>query len=226
MTAVLSENKPSPLSPIVVPSLGQLPTTLQAQRLVSLLGKQTVLDPNTGAVTLNQPLVDALVQQREAALAPLYRYMAEATNPLGLYEGLYTLQRMKEAKVTGVDRFYGMVSRRLDPTPNALLQIGLAHFYGALDTTCPFGSIVAHLQAATTRSTTSLAQRNLDPTEAWGHALGDQLARLTAKDVVRRLLPLLKANGWTIPPGYEQTLATSQQDLGARLQQGQQTWLA
>lgn len=194
------------------PPLQYQPGLPAADFAVAQLGLKTRYNPATGLVSVNQPLMNQVVAFKQAALPAMSRFVHGNHSPLAWYEGLLTLEAMKKAGVEGIDRLYGAVSK-LNTTQNTLIEEALASFYGSLDSQCSFGPSVARLMAHATSHLPS--NHPLDATEAWGHSVLDQLSKATAKETLKRLLPVFEANGWQVPASVSQGLRTSMNELGA-----------
>lgn len=193
---------PTPVPAIRPASVGQT-----VESLVTQLGQQTRLDPSTGLVALNQPLMDRITQCRERALPALSQTLTTTDNPLTLHETLLTLEQMKRAGVIGVDHLYPVASR-LNDYPHPLVQIALAHFYSSMDLQCPFGPSVVGLVRSADRGASDYPYPSWNPAEAWGHAVSEQMSRQNARATVRALVPVLAANGLAVPPQTRQWLAS------------------
>jgi hypothetical protein len=191
----VSSPRPATLTP-----LSQIDSPPQVEALVAQLGQQTRVNPANGIVALNQPLMEQLTALGPLALPALTRTLATNQDPLTLHETLLTLEQLKRRGVAGVDHCYGVASQ-LQGNPNPLVQIGLAHLYASLDITCPLGpSVVGLMQSVNPTTTAALPFPSWSPAEAWGHAVGEQLAKQSARATVKALLPVWQANGIAVPP--------------------------
>lgn len=160
--------------------------TLQLQGMVSQLGAQATVGMD-GNVHLNGPLIDTLVNYREATPPALYNTLANTYNLMTLVEGLYTAQRLAEAGVSNVGMLYG-ATQRLHQHPHPLVQIYLAGFYRALNAPHTLGPLLSMLVKNAVLPGPPIPSA-FDPQEEIGGAILDLIARKSATETLRLLRP-------------------------------------
>jgi hypothetical protein len=168
------------------PSQQQAAWTLQLQGLVSQLGAQATVGMD-GNVHLNGPLIDTLVNYREATPPVLYNTLANTYNLMTLVEGLYTAQRLAETRVSNVEMLYG-ATQRLHSHPHPLVQIYLAGFYRALNAPHTLGPLLSMLVKNAVMPGPPVPSA-FDPQEEIGGAILDLIARKSASETLRLLRP-------------------------------------
>lgn len=166
-------------------------------RLVAQLGTATRINMD-GSVQYNEPLVQSLIGLREQALPAINLLLGSTNSTATILEALYAATKMAEAGVVGVNQLYPSVSRlnsHIDPA----VQVHLAQFYGKINEPKAFGPMLttAIHYAANQYPMGSYAAYRF--TEEAGAAFLNQLARQTAQETVRALLPFLR------PPGVPAT---------------------
>lgn len=154
------------------------------------------IDPNTGLVNYDDPQITQLLRYREATLTGVLDSIRQPKNDKTLIAGFHLLEKLKTAGVAGVDHAYA-VTYRYNNHPNPLVQQALAHFYATLDITCAFGPSLVNLQKAA--KLPASVPSALNPAEAWGHAVLDQVSKTSAKAVLDRLIPVFEANNFIVP---------------------------
>lgn len=158
--------------------------------LVAQLGMNTRLSVD-GSVQYNEPLVQTVVNMREGALPALNLLLSSTSRTATILEALHTATKMAENGVQGVERIYPVAARfnnHIDPA----VQVHLARFYGKINEPKAFGPMLSTAihYAANQYPMGSYAAYQF--TEEAGAALLNQIARLTARETVRQLLPYLK----------------------------------
>lgn len=158
--------------------------------LVAQLGLNTRLSVD-GSVQYDEPLVQTVVNLREGALPALNLLLSSTSRTATILEALHTATRMAENGVQGVETLYPVAARfnnHIDPA----VQVHLARFYGKINEPKAFGPMLSTAihYAANQYPMGSYAAYQF--TEEAGAALLSQMARLTARETVRQLLPYLK----------------------------------
>lgn len=158
--------------------------------LVAQLGLGAKLGVD-GSVQYNLPLVQQVVSLREKALPALNLLLNSTSSTATIMEALHAATLMAENGVQGVEKLYPAAARfnhHIDPA----VQVHLARFYGKINEPKAFGPLLttAIHYAANQYPAGSYAASQF--TEEAGKSFLNQLARLTAQETVRQLLPFLR----------------------------------
>ena len=164
-----------------------------AQQLVAQLGLQTYQD-TAGMIHFNEPLIQQIVRLREGALPALAQFLQQRIpfvdrNPLPIIEALRTAEILSDAGVFQVKQLYEQTSH-LNTNPNPLLQIYLAGFYRKINQPETFGPMLSSLMNYTLTQYTN-NHPHLNPTEEVGGTVLSQIAKASAAETVKQLLPYL-----------------------------------
>ena len=164
--------------------------------LVARLGTEAILGVD-GSIQYSLPLVYQVASLREQAIPALSLLLNNTSNTATILETLHTATVMAENGVTGLEALYPAASRfnhHIDPA----VQVHLARFYGKINEPKAVGPLLttAIHYAANQYPTGSYAASQF--TEEAGKSFLTQLARLTAQETVRQLLPFLRP---TVQPG-------------------------
>ncbi|MDD3238163.1 MAG: hypothetical protein PHV37_08725 [Candidatus Gastranaerophilales bacterium] len=144
---------------------------MNTYNMVARLGMQTQM-PNEKCnyCTFNQPLVKSIVDQKEAALPYIGGFLNTVNDERQVSEGLYTLDRMIDTGVQGVDKLYPVISRFNDTnSPN--VQVLLAGIYRKTKVPDAFGPLNKMLLKQTFYPNSPY----FDPTEEIGGAILEYL---------------------------------------------------
>lgn len=178
---------PIPNKPMlpVPPRLPADPTVLVAQ-----LGMNTRVGVD-GQAQFNEPLVRSIAALRESALPALNLLLQSTNTTTTILEALHTATRMAENGVLGVETLYPAAAHlngHIDPA----VQVQLARFYGKINEPKAIGPMLntAIHYAANQYPMGSYAAYRF--TEEAGEAVLNQVARRTAQETVRQLLPFLR----------------------------------
>ncbi len=172
------------------------PRLPDAQALVSQLGLQTrlLLD---GTAQFNEPLIQSIVALREQALPALQLFLLSASNVPAVLEAIQVAGRMQAAGVNGIERLYPALAR-WNGNPDPLIQTALARFYGKLNEPRAFGPLLSTLVNRAVNQYAMLGLPAYNVSEEAGAALLEQIARRSAQETLRQLLPFLP-NGGVFP---------------------------
>lgn len=176
-----------------MPTPLQMPLTLgqDIQGLIAQLGVQAgERMAENGLLPIDEPLVEAIVAHGEEAILPLMAFFTHPQESVALAEGIYAAQRLAENGVKGVDTLYGPLSR-YNASPDALIQIYLAGFYRTIDEPAAFGPLLGTLIHHSLRHYPAQGEPNTNIIEEVGGAILQILARESAKETVKMLLPYL-----------------------------------
>jgi hypothetical protein len=159
--------------------------------LVAQLGLNTPVHVD-GSVQFNEPLVQSIVRFREAALPALKLMLSSTSSTPTILESIYTATQMAENGVKGADQLYSTIARfnhHIDPT----VQMQLARFYGKINEPKAIGPLLttAFHYAANQYPMGSYSAYRFS--EEAGEAVLNQLARRTAQETVRQLMPFLSS---------------------------------
>ncbi len=105
------------------------------------LGRSTRMDPATGNLWMNMPLIERLAQSGPRVVQPLYQLLQVSMETPQVVEALYLAQRLAEQHVPGVSALYAAAAR-FNQTRNPLVQIYLAGFYRKLNVPESFGPML------------------------------------------------------------------------------------
>lgn len=148
-----------------------------------------------GTLLPNEPLIQALIQYREAAVPVLSNILNQAgygipyPSVATIIETLYTAQRLAQTGVN-TESLYPAASR-LNTHPDPLVQIYLAGYYRQLKEPAAFGPMLSTLiNHAVTQYPHPLSSWNVS--EEVGGTVLQQIANRTAEETVRRLQPYLQ----------------------------------
>lgn len=144
--------------------------------IVTQLGQKTTMPgPTKNYCTFNAPLVQELVSKREEALPYIANFLSVAQDERQISEALYTLDRMVDAGVKGVDKLYPVIAKFNDVTsPN--IQVLLAGIYRKTQVPDAFGPLTKMML----RQTFSPNSPYFDPTEEIGGAILEYLRNKSA----------------------------------------------
>lgn len=161
------------------------PTTL-----VSRLGMEARLGVD-GQAQYNEPLVQNIVTLRESALPALNLLLRSTNTTTTILEALHTATKMAESGVSGVEKLYSAtahLNNHIDPA----VQVQLARFYGKINEPKAIGPILNTAIHYATNQYPMGSQAAYQFTEAAGEAIVNQVARRTAQETIRQLLPFLR----------------------------------
>ncbi len=198
----------TPAYPYPTPVMLARPIQKQANKLINnklnslvqQLGRQTQMGSN-GIVQFNQPLVQAIVSYGAEAVPALENQLRQAIPKMNqaslnkqilfpVIESIFTAQELLKSGVLEARRLYDTTSF-LNTHPNPILQIYLAGFYRQL-TGRPeaFGPMLSTLMQQSQRQ---YPQSNpaLNPSEEVGGTVLSMIAKASAEETVKQLLPYL-----------------------------------
>ncbi len=165
--------------------------------LIRQLGQQTRISPQ-GIVQLNTPLIQAIVSYKSQAVPLLGNFLQQQVFEINqnrpqklpqVIEALYTADQLLEAGVVEAGELYGITSA-LNTHPNPILQIYLAGFYRKLNRPEAFGPMLSSLvHQAQTQYYQPLPM--LNPSEEVGGTVLSMIAKASAQETVKQLLPYL-----------------------------------
>lgn len=154
-------------TPVYINTKTQDSTAMDVERL----GVQTQMPYGSRNYCIfNQPLVNKLVQKREHAIPYIERKLQTTNNEKVVAEGLYTLDRMIDANVKGIEKTYPTISR-FNNTQSPTLQVLLAGIYRKIQVPDAFGPLNKML----IQDSIHPPQANFDPTEEIGGAILEYL---------------------------------------------------
>ncbi len=163
------------------------------EALVAQLGQHTRMGPN-GMIQFNQPLIQSLVNYGEQTVPALEQFLRQTIPQVNhrlpqVLEAIFTAEQLLEAGVVGARRLYDVTSY-LNTHPSPLLQIYLAGFYRELNRPEAFGPMFSTLMHQTQNQ---YHQQNpiLNPTEEVGGTVLSMIAKASADETVKQLLPYL-----------------------------------
>lgn len=135
--------------------------------LLPQLGKNVSLPNKDHNYTIyNQRLVKELCAKREKALPFLDNFLKTTNDEKAVCEALYTIDRMCDLKVKGIDKMYGTLSR-FNRTDSPNIQVLLAGIYRKTQVPDGFGPLVNMLVANTQKA----PHPYFDPSEEIGGAI-------------------------------------------------------
>ncbi len=147
--------------------------------LISKLGKNTKMpDLTRNYCIFDYELVNKIVDKKEAALPFLAGFLASANGEAQVTEALYTLDRMIDKGVKGIEKLYPAISRFND-TQSPNIQVHLAGIYRKTQIPDGFGPLMKMML----RQTFYPNSPYFDPTEEIGGAILDYLRNASAKEV-------------------------------------------
>lgn len=175
-----------PVAPVNRP----LPPIQDPLPLVARLGLQTKMLMD-GNVLYNEPLVQSLVNCREMAIPALKTLFQSTNNTPVLLEGLYAAGKMAEAKVNNLEELYPALTR-WNSHPDPTIQMHLARFYRKINEPKTFGPMLSTAVNYAVNMYPMSSSSSYNVTEEVGSTLLDQIARRTAQETVRQLLPFIQ----------------------------------
>lgn len=187
-------------NPTMLPSLPNTMTaTTPTAPLSNLIAQLGIGAKNhwDGTIRYNEPLVQQIVAYREQAIPMLGLLLGNSdTGMQTLKEGLYTAEKLADARITNVAQLYPSL-QRLNSHPDPSIQVHLARLYRKMDEPRVFGPLLSTLVNAASTQYPMQASPTNNVSEETGAALLSQIARRTAEETVQRLLPFLQ--GRVIP---------------------------
>lgn len=138
------------------------------------------LDPYTGLMRLNTPLVEQLARQGPSVVDPLYQLLLTSPHRTQVAEGLYLAQRLAESKTSNVRKLYAAAAR-FNTTTDPLIQVYLAGFYRKLGVPESFGPMLAMLMRNSQQAVSSYVPNATQANEEVGGTLLQLLAEKTAE---------------------------------------------
>lgn len=146
---------------------------------VEKLGMKTQLPyGNRNYCIFNQPLVNKLVQKKETSIPFIERKLQRTNNEKVVAEGLYTLDRMIDANVKGVEKTYPTISR-FNNTKSPTVQVLLAGIYRKTQIPDAYGPLNKML----IQDSINPPQANFDPTEEIGGAIIEYIKNASSQKV-------------------------------------------
>jgi hypothetical protein len=158
--------------------------------LVAQLGMNTHVGVD-GLTQFNEPLINRLVSLREKALPPLHLLLKSTNTTTTILEALYAATRLAENGVFGVETLYpaaAHLNSHIDPS----VQMQLARFYGKINEPKAIGPMLNTAIHYATNQYPMGSYAAYRFTEEAGEAILNQVARKTAQETVRHLLPYLR----------------------------------
>lgn len=158
--------------------------------LVAQIGSGAKLGVD-GNIQYNLPLVQQVVSLREKALPALNLLLNSTNSTPTIMEALHTATIMAENGVQGVEKLYPAAARfnhHIDPA----VQVHLARFYGKINEPKAFGPLLTTAIHYATNQYPMGSYAASQFTEEASKSFLTQLARLTAQETVRQLLPFLR----------------------------------
>lgn len=148
---------------------------------VEQLGMKTQLPyGNRNYCIFNQPLVNKLVNKKEQAIPYIERKLQRTNNEKVVAEGLYTLDRMIDAKVKGVEKTYSTISK-FNNTKSPTVQVLLAGIYRKTQIPDAYGPLNKML----IQDSINPPQANFDPTEEIGGAIIEYIKNAGAQKIYK-----------------------------------------
>lgn len=167
-------------SPQIIPPAPVASYSHGSQRLCSLvdsLGAQVQLaDSQRNYAIFNTPLISEILSYREAAIPFIEKKLASSNDEKTLSEGLYTLDRMIDAGVSGIDKTYATLSR-FNSTQSPTIQVLLAGIYRKTQVPDAFGPLCRMLA----QSSQKPVPTNFDPSEEIGGAVLEYIKNYAAQ---------------------------------------------
>lgn len=157
--------------------------------LMAQLGTRTQVGMN-GVVQFNEPLVQAIMAHREAAVPALYQFLSTVQWVPAFLEGIQVAHKMAEAGVANIASLYPAVSQ-WNTNPDPLVQIYLAGLYRQMKIPTTFGPMLATLVNRAVYEYPLQSSPAYNITEEVGGTVLQQIADRTAEATVQRLLPYL-----------------------------------
>ena len=151
-------------------------------KLVSQLGEKTQLPNKDRNYTIyNTKLVNELCSKRENALPYIDTFLKTAKNEKQICEGLYTLDRMCDQKVKGVEKMYPTISK-FNHTQSPNVQVMLAGVYRKTQVPDAFGPLCNMLIQNSKKEPCTL----FDPQEEIGGAILEYIKNYASMGVYER----------------------------------------
>ncbi|WP_373532609.1 hypothetical protein [Vampirovibrio sp.] len=157
--------------------------------LVAQLGMTTQVGVD-GLTQFNEALVNRIVALRENALPSLHLLLKSTNTTTTILEALHTASRLAEQGVSGVETLYpaaAHLNSHIDPA----VQMQLARFYGKINEPKAIGPMLNTVIHYATNQYPMGSYAAYRFTEEAGEALINQVARRTAQETLRQLLPFL-----------------------------------
>lgn len=181
---------PYPYTPYQSPALTQSIPPADPVNLVAQLGASAKLGVD-GSIQYNLPLIQQVVSLREKALPALNLLLNSTNNTPTIMEALHTATLMAETGVQGIEKLYPAAARfnhHIDPA----VQVHLARFYGKINEPKAFGPLLTTAIHYATNQYPMGSYAASQFTEEASKSFLTQLARLTAQETVRQLMPFLR----------------------------------
>lgn len=158
------------------------PCNAPLSTLIPQIGMAVQLpDGNRNYTLFNQNLVKQITDYKEAALPHLWNYLSVVQEEKQAAEGLYILDRMIEAGVKGIDKFYPVICR-FDRTSSPTIQVLLAGIYRKIKVPDAFGPLMSML----IKNTFQPPNVSFDPNQEIGGALLELLRNNAANDLYKK----------------------------------------
>jgi hypothetical protein len=163
----------------------------EIQSLIAQLGVKSSKQPSAdGLVQMDEPLIDNIAAYGEQAIPYLAAFFNRPQPPIALAEGIYAAQKLAQNKVKGVETLYGYLSR-YNASPNPLIQTYLAGFYRRIDQPAAFGPMLGTMIQQSVYNYPLQGDPNRNISEEVGGSVLKIIAKESAKETVKMLLPYL-----------------------------------
>lgn len=173
------------------PSPITTPLKTNPASLVSLLGVKTKLMLD-GQVIYNEPLVQRIVNYKEQAIPSLKLLLQNSDNTPTIVEALHTASIMADQEVQGLSSLYPAL-RRFNGLSDPLISVHLSRFYSKINEPDTFGPSLSRLiEYSDNYYPASSASKYYNISEEAGRVLVNQIARRSAQETVKALLPFLR----------------------------------